>query len=123
MIIKNVNDKPLLSKMLYLEQKTFLVDHNLNYTDKMSMIEGVEARVPYLDLELVEFSKQIPDELKIKKGITKYILKKVAEKYLPKHIIYRSKTGFGAPVRDMIGTDFKLLISKLIKLSLFLLTF
>ena len=112
MIIKNVNDKPLLSKMLYLEQKTFLVDHNLNYTDKMSMIEGVEARVPYLDLELVEFSKQIPDELKIKKGITKYILKKVAEKYLPKYIIYRSKTGFGAPVRDMIGTDFKLLISK-----------
>ncbi len=111
-IMKNVSDKSLLSKMLYLEQKTFLIDHNLNYTDKMSMIEGIEARVPYLDLELVEFSKQIPDNLKIKNGTTKYILKKVAERYLPKHIIYRSKTGFGAPVRDMIDNELQSLIDK-----------
>ena len=48
--------------------------------------------------------------MRIKNGEAKYILKKVAEKYLPKEVIYRSKTGFGAPVRDMISSEFKPLI-------------
>ncbi len=91
--------------MLLLEQKTFLIDHNLNYTDKMSMVEGIEARVPFLDIDLVNFSKQIPDHYKVRNGQTKYILKKVSEKYLPINLIYRSKTGFGAPVRDIIKND------------------
>jgi asparagine synthase (glutamine-hydrolysing) len=92
----------LLNKMLYWELKYFLPDHNLNYTDKMSMAHGVEVRVPYLDKELVEFSTSIPPELKMKGTTTKYLLRKVAERYLPKEVIYRSKTGFGAPVRDWI---------------------
>ena len=95
-------EKNSLNQMLYWEMKTFLVDHNLNYTDKMSMAVGVEARVPYLDMELVEFSTTIPPYLKMKGNETKYILKKVAERYLPKEIIYRSKSGFGAPVREWI---------------------
>jgi asparagine synthase (glutamine-hydrolysing) len=94
-----------LNKLLYLEMKFFLVDHNLNYTDKMSMATGVEVRVPYLDIELVEFSTKIPPYLKMKGVTTKYILKKVAEQYLPKEVIYRSKSGFGAPVRDWIIND------------------
>ena len=111
-ILNDGVDRSSLQKMLRLEQTTFLIDHNLNYTDKMSMIEGVEARVPFLDFELVEFSHQIPDDLKLKNGVTKYILKKVAERYLPKDIIYRNKTGFGAPVRDMIDNDLKLILNK-----------
>lgn len=91
-----------LNQMLYWEMKSFLVDHNLNYTDKLSMAVGVEARVPYLDIELVEFSTKIHPELKLKGKETKYILKKVAERYLPKEVIYRSKAGFGAPVRGWI---------------------
>ena len=105
-LLKKVNlDKNLLQKMLFLEVKTFLVDHNLNYTDKMSMAEGVEARVPYLDLDVFEFAQKIPPSLKMKGNETKYILKKVAERYLPKEIIYRPKTGFGAPVRKWITED------------------
>jgi asparagine synthase (glutamine-hydrolysing) len=96
------NDKELLNKILYLEMKTFLVDHNLNYTDKMGMATGVEVRVPFLDKELVEFSTKIPTELKMKGLTTKYILKKVMEKYLPHDVIYRPKSGFGAPVRKWI---------------------
>ena len=42
--------------MLFWDLNTFLVDHNLNYTDKLSMASGVEVRVPYLDIDLVEFS-------------------------------------------------------------------
>ena len=98
--------------MLKLEQKTFLVDHNLNYSDKMSMECGIELRVPFLDFDLVKFSHQLPDNFKIKNNQTKYLLKKVAERYLPKDVIYRSKTGFGSPVRNMINKDFKVMIDE-----------
>ena len=98
--------------MLIIEQKTFLVDHNLNYTDKLSMVEGVEARVPYLDRDLVELAGHIPQKFKIKNQVPKYILKKVAEKYLPKNVIYRSKTGFGAPVKRLMKNEFKEIILK-----------
>lgn len=99
------NETNSLNQMLYWEMKSFLVDHNLNYTDKESMSVGVEARVPYLDKELVEFCTTIPPQLKMKGNETKYILKKVAEKYLPHEVIYRSKSGFGAPVREWITKD------------------
>jgi len=101
-----------LDQMLILEQNTFLIDHNLNYTDKLSMVEGVEARVPYLDFDLVKLAGHIPQSMKIKNNIPKYILKKVAEKYLPKDVIYRPKTGFGAPVKELIKKEFKNIISK-----------
>ncbi len=94
-----------LNQILYLEQNSFLPNHNLNYTDKMGMAEGVEIRVPFLDNELIELAAKIPPELKMKGTTTKYLLKKVAEKYLPKEVIYRSKTGFGAPIRSWIQED------------------
>jgi asparagine synthase (glutamine-hydrolysing) len=101
--LKNIpSESSMLNQMLYWDMKYFLTDHNLNYTDKMSMAHGVEVRVPFLDKELVEFSALIPPELKMKGNITKYILKKVGERYLPNEIIHRPKTGFGAPVRDWI---------------------
>ena len=106
-----------LNKMLYLEMNSFLPDHNLNYTDKMSMAEGVEVRVPYLDKDLVEYAFQIPANLKLKGNETKYILKKCAEKYLPKEIIYRSKTGFGAPVRKWITEDLEEMINDRLSVS------
>jgi asparagine synthase (glutamine-hydrolysing) len=101
------NEKSKLNQMLYWEMKYFLVDHNLNYTDKLSMAVGVEVRVPFLDKELVEFSTTIPPELKLKGQTTKYLLKKVMERYLPKEVIYREKSGFGAPVREWVLSDLK----------------
>lgn len=105
-------EKSLLNKMLYWELKTFLVDHNLNYTDKMGMAVGVEARVPFLDLDVVAFSQKLPPHLKMKGGVTKYLLKKVAERYIPMDIIYRSKTGFGAPIRKWVKEDLDGLIEE-----------
>jgi asparagine synthase (glutamine-hydrolysing) len=98
-------EKSDLNKMLFWEINTFLTDHNLNYTDKLSMAVGVEVRVPFLDTELVQFSTKIPPQYKLMGNETKYLLKKVAEKYLPKEVIYRPKTGFGAPVRNWIIND------------------
>ena len=100
-----------INKMLFWEINTFLNDHNLNYTDKLSMAVGVEVRVPFLDTELVEFSTKIPPKFKLKGKETKYLLKKVAERYLPDEIIYRSKTGFGAPVRKWILNDMESIIN------------
>lgn len=105
------NEKSNLNKMLFWEINTFLVSHNLNYTDKLSMAHGVEVRVPYLDVELVEFSTIIPPHLKLKRKETKYLLKKIAERYLPHEIIYRSKTGFGGPVRNWISNDLNPIIN------------
>lgn len=115
-LVKNLAEIPeernALNKLLFWDMKFFLGDHNLNYSDKASMQYGVELRVPFLDLELIELSTRIPPELKIKNGISKYLLKKVAERYLPHEIIYRSKTGFGAPIRKWIVFDHEKEVSR-----------
>ena len=96
-----------LNRMLYLECKHFLADHNLNYTDKMGMAAGVEVRVPLLDLELIDFAVRIPPELKQRGRVGKYIFKKAMEPYLPHDVIYRPKSGFGAPVRRWLRHELK----------------
>lgn len=94
-----------LEKMLHLEHQYFLVDHNFNYTDKMSMANGIEVRVPFLDKRVISAASQVPSNLKQKGKTGKWILKKAAEKILPKEIIYRPKTGFGAPLRTWLKKD------------------
>ena len=96
-----------LNRMLYLEAKHFLADHNLNYTDKTSMAVGVEVRVPLIDLELVKFATQIPPHLKQKGRIGKAIFKKAMEPYLPKDVIYRPKSGFGVPLRRWLRCELR----------------
>lgn len=101
-IAKIPNESSLLNQMLFWDLKYFLTDHNLNYTDKMSMAEGVEVRVPYLDLDLVDFACKLPIHLKMRGKTTKFLLRKLAERYLPHDVIYRPKTGFGGPVRQWL---------------------
>lgn len=96
-----------LGKMLYLETKFFLPDHNLNYTDKVAMAEGVEVRVPLIDPRLVNFAAQIPPHLKQKGRVGKSIFKKAMEPYLPNDVIYRPKTGFAAPLRSWLHHELK----------------
>jgi asparagine synthase (glutamine-hydrolysing) len=96
-------ERDSLNRMLYLECRHFLPDHNLNYTDKMGMAAGVEIRVPLLDIELVEFAARIPPSAKQKGRVGKAIFKKAMEPYLPREVIYRAKTGFGAPLRSWLN--------------------
>lgn len=104
----------LLERMLALEQRFFLADHNLLYTDKMSMAAGVEVRVPFLDLELVEFAAKIPDRFKQRGSQGKWVLKKAMEPYLPREVIYRPKTGFGAPLRRWMRHELRELLGDLL---------
>jgi len=101
-----------LDKMLYLEGKYFLADHNLNYTDKMSMAAGVEVRVPFLDPDLVQFASRLPMRLKHRGGKGKWIFRKAMESVLPHDVIYRPKTGFGAPLRVWLKTHLKPLVQE-----------
>lgn len=89
-----------LNRMLFLDAKHFLADHNLNYTDKMSMAEGIETRVPFLDPELVALAARLPLDYKQHGGSGKWILKKAMEPRLPREVIYRPKTGFGGSLRS-----------------------
>ena len=96
-----------LERMLALEQRFFLADHNLVYTDKMSMAVGVEARVPFLDLDLVDFAARIRAGFKQRGAEGKWVLKKAMEPYLPHGMIYRPKTGFGAPLRRWMRVELR----------------
>lgn len=78
-----------LARMLALEQRFFLADHNLIYTDKMSMAVGVEVRVPFLDSDVVNFAARVPITCKQRGPVGKWVLKKAMEPYLPHEVIYR----------------------------------
>jgi len=97
-------DPDYLQTMIHYEFKNRLAELLLMRVDKMSMATSVEARVPFLDHRIVEFSFRMSSHLKVRRGEPKYILKKAAEGILPHNIIYRRKQGFAAPVREWLRT-------------------
>lgn len=88
----------LVDKALYFYTKMYLQDDILVKADRASMMNSLEVRAPYLDIDLVNFARKIPWQYKYRNGETKYILKKALEPYLPKDILYRKKKGFGVPI-------------------------
>lgn len=108
------DERDPLNRMLYLEGKHFLADHNLNYTDKTTMAAGVESRVPFLDPDLVSLAARIPSNLKQKGRLGKAIFKKAMEPYLPHDVIYRPKTGFGAPIRRWMSVELRPMVEELL---------
>jgi len=110
--LNNLETKEPVEKMLHLERKYFLVDHNFNYTDKMSMATGVEVRVPFLDQRVVNEAAKVDVKFKQKGSVGKWILKKAAESVLPIEIIYRPKSGFGAPLRKWMKSDLEPVVAK-----------
>lgn len=93
-----------LNRMLYVDTKTWLPEDLLVKADKMTMAASVELRVPFLDHRLVEFAARLPVSYKLRGGTSKYLLKKLMEKYLPRQVIHRSKKGFPVPVADWFRT-------------------
>ncbi len=94
-----------VEQMLLLDQGFFLADHNLIYTDKMSMAAGIEVRVPLLSEELFQLSWRMSPRLKQRRFVGKWILKQAMRPSLPRSVVERPKSGFGAPARRWVRHD------------------
>lgn len=93
-----LQDRHFIHQRSYLDFKLRLSDHLVaDHGDRMALANSVEARYPFLDINLVEFTKEIPPNLKLNKLQEKYILKQVAKDFLPSEIINREKFAFHAP--------------------------
>jgi len=87
-----------LERALRTDLETYLDDDILTLSDRLSMWHSLELRVPFLDHRLVELAAAIPDDLKVRGRTHKYLLKKIAERWLPHEMIYHRKQGFEAPM-------------------------
>lgn len=95
---KSLKNLDYLQRIIYLEQKQRLAELLLMRVDKITMAHSLEARVPFLDYRLLEFTSSLKPELKLSHNISKYLLKESVEEILPDNIINRKKQGFAAPV-------------------------
>jgi asparagine synthase (glutamine-hydrolysing) len=96
-----------LDHVLYVDVKTYLVDDILTKVDRMSMAVSLETRVPLLDERLIEFAARVPSSLKLRRGISKYLLKRVLERRVPKTILDQTKHGFTAPIGEWLRGPLK----------------
>ena len=96
------NATSYLEKIMNVDMRLWLPDDLLTKVDRATMAYSLEARVPYLDHQFIEFVAQLDPRLKQRGKTTKYLLKRVAEKYLPHNIIYRPKQGFVMPLTQWL---------------------
>lgn len=99
-------DDPL-SKIQYVDFKTYLTDDILTKVDRASMAVSLEVRAPMLDHKFMECVAAIPSSLKLHMGTGKYILKKALEPKLPHDILYRPKQGFAVPLDSWFRSELK----------------
>jgi asparagine synthase (glutamine-hydrolysing) len=107
-----------LRQSILWDLMTYLPNLNLAYTDRTSMAHGIEVRVPFLDVRLVEWSLRLRawDLIRPHHGKLhgKYVLKRAARRFLPERIVWRKKAGFGAPVRSWLRNDLAEMIEDLL---------
>jgi asparagine synthase (glutamine-hydrolysing) len=103
-----------LNQLLYVDLKTFLPCLNLMTTDKTSMAANLEVRVPFLNQEMLELTARMPTRLKLRGLKRKYILKRAAEKLLPREVVWRKKAGFGAPIRSWLRGPLQPMVNDLL---------
>ncbi len=93
--IRGIN---VFNKRSYIDFKLRMGDHLLtDHGDRMALANSVEARYPFLDKDVIEFTRKLPTDMKLRNYKEKYIVKKIAEKTVPKEIVNRSKFAFVAP--------------------------
>ena len=88
-----------LDALTRLDLKTYLVSI-LDRMDKMSMAASLEGRVPFLDHRIVEWSMRLPGHFKVRAHTTKWLVKRLGERYLPREVVHRAKSGFGVPLAE-----------------------
>jgi asparagine synthase (glutamine-hydrolysing) len=96
-----------MSQMTYVDARTLLADALLVYGDKLSMAASLEARVPFLDLELMALAESLPARLKIRHGRRKWVLKRALAPWLPPQTRRRRKIGFAVPVDEWFRAELR----------------
>ena len=104
---RETEDWPLLSRLMRVDQRTYLPDAMLTKVDRASMAVSLEVRVPLLDHRVVEYTAKLPDSLKYRNGAGKFLLKRLLGQYLPAHLIERPKMGFGVPIDRWFRKELK----------------
>lgn len=93
-----------VNKMLAFFTNLYLQDNILVKTDRASMLSSLESRAVFLDNDLVDFCRRLPNRFKLRNGQRKYLLRKALQGLLPPEILNRPKKGFGVPVADWLRT-------------------
>lgn len=101
-----------LSRIQYVDIKTYLVDDILTKVDRASMAHSLEVRVPLLDHEVMEYAAHIPAPYKLRRGEGKYIFKKALSGLIPPEILHRPKMGFRLPMTRWLRTDLKVMFEE-----------
>jgi asparagine synthase (glutamine-hydrolysing) len=96
-----------LDNLLAIDYKTYQVDDILTKVDHATMSVGLEGREPMLDYRIIEYVARLDPALKIKNEEKKYLLKKIAHKYIPKTLLDRPKMGFGIPINEWLKDDLR----------------
>lgn len=112
---QNMPESPLLSRMQYTDTKVYLPEDILVKVDRMSMANSLETRAPLLDYEVAEFAARIPPEWHFKDGRAKYMLRKVAKKFLPEPIFQKKKQGFAIPASVWFRNELRDMTSDLLE--------
>lgn len=99
-------------KQAFFDLKFYLKDDLLVKVDRASMFFGLECRCPFLDLGVIRAVASMPDNLKHRGGVPKYILKEILRDYLPKDLIFRKKWGFSIPLSKWLRNEFRYLIDQ-----------
>lgn len=111
-LLDRSGDRDAIDKCLYVDFKSYLVDNCLVKVDRMSMATSLEARVPFLDKELVELVFTMPSKLKVAKGVTKVLLKRIAARHVPPECVYRAKEGFSIPIKNWLKRELRPLMEE-----------
>jgi asparagine synthase (glutamine-hydrolysing) len=99
-------------RMLYVDFKTFMLNQNLLYSDRLSMAASIEMRVPFLDDRVADFALRVPERLKIRFMRGKRVLRDALAGTVPDEVIARRKAGFGAPIRSWLKRDLRPLLEE-----------
>jgi asparagine synthase (glutamine-hydrolysing) len=109
-----LDGRDVLAAAMLLDYQTYLRDNLLVKVDRATMLSSVEARAPFLDRDVTAFALSLPSDLRVRRLTTKWVLKKAAEAWIPRDVIYRKKRGLSVPIASWINGGLRSEVDRLL---------